>query len=691
MPPPANTSVANVASATERSLVLDLSMRGDLLVASLSPAGGALGPIQTTCERPFSIDRALVLHRRIVAVLGQANRWGDMDRGSRELLRKLGALLFDEVLPRRIKDALRAAGTGQLQLVIDQALVFVPWELMHHGTQFLGLAFGIGRIVRTPQSVSGLPRRPPEKRWRMLILCDPRGDLMGSYYEGVSLRDELDLSRRRLAVDLRASQVSIDDVRELIREYDVVHYAGHAKHDANSPEETGWCLTDGTLTAETIADLSGGHPFPRLVFANACRSGATDDKHITEERGAMVHGLADTMLLAGVQHYVGTLWDVPDEPACHFSLALYQALLAGSRLGEALRLARLSLVERYGDDSVLWASYVMYGTAEGRYFQSRRRPLAHPRQRPDSRPPRAGRDDAAVHPSAHSKTHTHRPTPRPHVTRVRGAVSSSPFSSTNITLPRWSDSLSKWIVAAIVTVLLILSIGAISSLAGPQAPPSPGWTTGVSLTATGPELHPAPLPSSGNKHGINAAPAAAVPQDGMLKPRVRLVVQKPSAPLGAPNAAIAPSIGAVLNSWDHFQVHMRLNRPAYAAVWHIESNGALRRVFPEADEQAVSEVPSVAWTELPGRDAWYFLDDARGKEMFILAVNDHGDLDEDELVDALRPLQERLLRLRSSNSPTKAGGLKDRVITDDRTVLKAIVATFHDFFDAASTVEFEHR
>jgi len=676
------------------SLVLDLSLRGTALVASLAPAGAAPGPIRTTCERAFEGSRVRNLHDRIVAVLGRANRWGDMDRGSLALLRQLGALLFDEVLPRPVKEALRTAAEGELQLVLDEGLVFVPWELMHTGSAFLGIAFGVGRIVRTPQTVIGLPRPAPEDRWRMLILCDPRGDLMGSYYEGVTLRDELDLKRRRLAVDLRSSEVRVDDVRELIREYDVLHYAGHAKHRPGSPDATGWLLSDGMLTPRHLADLAGGQPFPRLVFSNACRSGTVDTHLVSAERGEMLHSLANAMLLVGVQHYVGTLWDVPDEPACHFSVAMYRALLAGETMGVALRSARRHLLERYGDESVLWASYVLYGAPGARYFEHLK-PIYKPtapeivplRERtswrlwPRPRIPAPSRED----------TSSPRPEPRAATTRVRGALALSTLTSgADNGAEGWWTTARRWFTRTALTGLIAASFAAISSLAGPQPPPTPGWSPGSSVAHSGPVTYPAPAIQRGR--ASSAAPAAAVPPDQVLKPNLRVMVQEPGAGLGEPNAKRVPNEGAVLHSWEHFQIHMRLNRPAHAAVWHVESSGAIKRIFPESPDNALGEVATVAWSELPGPDTWYFLDDARGKEMFILAVTDAELLDEDALVAQLRPLQRRLESVRSAGERNDdSTGLKDRVITDDRPLLKRILDVFSAHYEAVERVEFEHR
>ena len=85
----------------------------------------------------------------------------------------------------------------------------------------------------------------------------------------------------------------------------------------------------------------------RLVVANSCVS----------------HGFARAFVLAGAQNYLGTWWRVADRAAAAFSLALYEELVLGRPLGEALSIARTALRAR---DPLHWAAYVHYGDPDTR-------------------------------------------------------------------------------------------------------------------------------------------------------------------------------------------------------------------------------------------------------------------------------------------------------------------------------------
>ena len=66
-------------------------------------------------------------------------------------------------------------------------------------------------------------------------------------------------------------------------------------------------------------------------------------------------------------------WRTPfswPEPSSTFAIAFYRALAQGTGVGEALRRARQALAERYGEESVVWASYVLYGDPTCRYLEA---------------------------------------------------------------------------------------------------------------------------------------------------------------------------------------------------------------------------------------------------------------------------------------------------------------------------------
>jgi len=146
-----------------------------------------------------------------------------------------------------------------------------------------------------------------------------------------------------------------------IRNYDIVHYAGHAEYNESSPSESGWLLHQGVLSAEDIVSMGNANkPMPALVFANACQSGKTLWEN-AEVGSRQVFSLANAFLLSGVKHYIGTSLDVLDKDSVHFSIAFYKSLLAGDSVAASVRQARISTYAKFSEGSAIWASYLLYG------------------------------------------------------------------------------------------------------------------------------------------------------------------------------------------------------------------------------------------------------------------------------------------------------------------------------------------
>ena len=200
--------------------------------------------------------------------------------------------------------------------------------------------------------------KPP---FKVLVLADPEGDLNGCYSEGMALREFLDDRREMFRVDSKMRSINVAFVKKELRDYDIIHYAGHADYNVQSPCDSGWRLTDGRLTASEITAMGGLRPMPSLVFSHGCQTGQTKNWQIEDEYEQQIFGLANAYLVAGVQHYIGTFWDIPDKPSSQFAKSFYKFLAEGEKIGEAVRRTRQELIEAYGEETIVWASYMLYG------------------------------------------------------------------------------------------------------------------------------------------------------------------------------------------------------------------------------------------------------------------------------------------------------------------------------------------
>ena len=358
--------------------------KGCLKIGASEQLGGKRSTVRHYEEVPVSMELLREHCRVIPETLNKANRHGRVQRDILIKLREIGQIFNDEIFTPTVKEKIRNTKADHLVINIDDRLVQIPWELIHDGRQFLCQRFNMGRLVRTRQEAIGEGGfRSLARPLKMLVLADPRGDLKWAYTEGTEIRDYIDPKSELVNVTLRTDNVTPEYIRGRLRNFDFVHFAGHYDYNAENPWQSCWRLKSGGLKGLDIGKMAGTGAMPALIFSNACQSGRTDEWALSESIQDEVFGLANAFILAGVKHYVGTFWEVLDEPSRRFALQFYKYLLSGLTIGEALRRARLAVIQEYGEETIVWASYLLYGDPSYNYLAQIEAPEAH-EEAPDS-------------------------------------------------------------------------------------------------------------------------------------------------------------------------------------------------------------------------------------------------------------------------------------------------------------------
>ena len=274
-------------------------------------------------------------------------------------LREWGGKLYDKVIPVELAERLRAdSTTSYLVLYLDPMLVWLPWELLFDGDEFLSRRLRVSRqLQKSPSEFRAAEKRlkePRSGRGALIVF----GDITQLHADGEKAEVEraLDAVYGSSNIWFYRAKSAIDILGELKKDYEICHFVGHGRYVPEAPDETGWMFADGTvLTCGDIEAVSSRAAFPRLVFANSC-----DSAHPSyTECGEYVSTLYRAFLKQGVPHYVGTVSPVPDEAAKEFARSFYRLVAQGSSVGEALGEARGVFAERPGVP--LWACYVHYG------------------------------------------------------------------------------------------------------------------------------------------------------------------------------------------------------------------------------------------------------------------------------------------------------------------------------------------
>ena len=264
-------------------LTIDFSCEGERLKVRTSE-GGAFDHYEYL---DFSAGEVTKLCREFLGLLNKATRRGRLDPSLRVQLQSLGQDLYDNLLPLSVKERLQGKEESDLVIHIEDRLVHIPWELLFDGEQFLCRRFNLGRIVTTRQRTPHFQQRKYDPPLSMLLLFDPKGDLPAARQEGMLIRNTLDLYVDRVHISSKTRNIRTDYIRRSIRDFDIVHYAGHATYDTDDPSQSGWLVKEGTVTAALLVKMKGIRPcllWSSPMHARAARSGSGESTNTLKRR-----------------------------------------------------------------------------------------------------------------------------------------------------------------------------------------------------------------------------------------------------------------------------------------------------------------------------------------------------------------------------------------------------------------------
>src|SRR5262245_41255762 len=581
--------------------------------------------------------------REVINLLNRANRRAKVTREILESLKKSGQVLFDLLVPSKAREKLSSTEARNLILYVDDKLVHVPWELLFDGRQFLCRRFAMGRIVRTRQAPTALSSRTPKAPFKVLVVADPRGDLNASYREGTEIRNFLDEKRDVFHVDFKSHPVDVSFVKKNLRDYDIVHYAGHAEYNSENPSESGWLLKDARLKASEISAMGGLQPMPSLVFSNACQSGHSGEWRIGEEDEQQIFGLANAYLLSGVQHYIGTFWEILDEPSSQFAKLFYGSLSQGESVGEAVRKAREKLIEAHGEETIVWAGYMLYGDPTFAFDPAEKkeeekpvvRDIASPEWSPVMRGHGAGATVAA------KQDRFGRYLLLATLLVCGGIASYVYFFQPDDQRP----AVSALTTATIPDATETIKEERVESSKESSAPESTGEMKQEKKSPENVKMKdPAPprlLKSVAVKPAVIVPPVAA-PQAPARPVEVQEAALKKELPQPVVTAPLTLSMniigqrkeadgsytevlvneGSVLRSYDNFQVHVDTNRPAYVYILLYDSQERASQLFPDPKIDQHGFLEQGRKVIVPARDLWFWLDENTGTETIYVLTSE---------------------------------------------------------------------
>src|SRR6266516_387102 len=284
----------------------------------------------------------------------------------------LGRFLFDQLLPSQMQDALRRLDNA---LIIETNTPEIPWELLFEGNaksgRFLCQHLSIGRQVSGREEVRhSVADRATRKVGRretqgltVMFLVNPGSDRPVAEEEVATLCTTLPESVSRIILyRQQANQLEIKMRVDADSPHDL-HYAGPVPLKAG--EEPVLALGGSSrLDSAAIEQLFQSLPRRPLVFLSYHEderqgrngSGAASQ----QEREDSMERLANNLLVSGAGAVLAMRWPVNTQREREFAALFYQEVADGVALGEAVRRARMSMVQHRPDDTS-WMSFVLYG------------------------------------------------------------------------------------------------------------------------------------------------------------------------------------------------------------------------------------------------------------------------------------------------------------------------------------------
>ncbi|MBL7109428.1 MAG: CHAT domain-containing protein [Candidatus Marinimicrobia bacterium] len=257
-------------------------------------------------------------------------------------------ILFSDI-GDRIRECSNTKSPKNLQIVIDEEIAHIPFEILHSGENFLWEGFIINRQIATSSFNQSQTNKEDLISSTISLVGNPSED------------SEIDSSIRTELLDLNEILDDVTEVNgphfgreinqyhltEILNTSDIFHFSGHFR--VNENRQTGWELADNQFF--TTSHIHKMRKVPRFIFSNTCG----------EQNGISTNGFIREFLNSGVQTYLTAIGKVPTDEAGFFSKEFYRSLIKGKTVGESVYHSKKELVKRYGISNLAWMFFALYG------------------------------------------------------------------------------------------------------------------------------------------------------------------------------------------------------------------------------------------------------------------------------------------------------------------------------------------
>jgi hypothetical protein len=305
----------------------------------------------------------------------------------RAFARRLGEMIlppYARGLYQRSLSKIEEARDGlRIRLRLLPALACLPWEYaqvaLHEGEaapqDYWGQDHRLSIVRHEMIAVPAPPFRSTPRRRVIFAMASPKPH---EKYPPLKLRDEQKGIREELdrilgvdaeyfpdyAKEPRSTGTTVDAIEKALDEpADIFHFSGHGDYREAEPAAWGGRAGRGILVfddglhfaREVRADVISGllaEGQIRLAVLDACETGQRD----MFQRWSSV---ALALLKEGIPAVVAMQYSIHDETAKEFAKRIYEELVAGRTIDEAVAKGRLA-ISRFDEKTLDWGSPVLY-------------------------------------------------------------------------------------------------------------------------------------------------------------------------------------------------------------------------------------------------------------------------------------------------------------------------------------------
>ena len=302
-------------------------------------------------ERKIYINPALV--KEILDDISTNNNWS----------RELAKTIFELLIPNDLKEQLKRRSNANW--VLDNDTAEYPWELLQDSVaEARPLCVNAGMIRQLSEKESAFRINTVAVN-NALVIEDPFLDgfitqLPGAFAEAEMVASVFKTKRFDTTISLKEKSSQI--IKKMFsQDYKIIHLAGHGLFNAADPRASGMVIGNNVfLTTAEIAQMSA---VPEFVFVNCCFLGKTDAQAeaLYKQRYKLAASIGVQLIKNGVRAVVVAGWAVDDSAALEFARVFYTSMFSGDNFGDAVRKARRSCYDKFGESNNTWGAYQCYG------------------------------------------------------------------------------------------------------------------------------------------------------------------------------------------------------------------------------------------------------------------------------------------------------------------------------------------